>query len=348
MASRLMILLTALLCGLFGNSAEAKTRLYAANFSGQVSVFSVPDNKLIKVIDLGHMVDDVVGSPDGKVVYANLWVTENHKFLPNYGELVAISTETHEILWRLPMRDGWPHHIAISPDGKYIYSPVFDRTYVNVIDVEARKVVRRIDGVLGMHGTKLSKDGKRLYIGAMTMEALLVVDADSGETLNFIDFDGGVRPFDFNADETVFYTQLSRLHGFAVADLKSSKVVQTVHLPRLRPDTPLPASWPHTWDHGLELTKDGKWLLAAGSIEDFVALYSVPDLTQRAVIPICKEPNWIVITDDSRTAYTSCQGSGEVSIIDIEAQKEVGRMASGASKTVRMRLVDVPDSYSDK
>lgn len=321
---------------------EHYSRLYAANFSGHVSVIDTATDELIDLIEVGGMVDDVVGSPDGRYVYANVWITENHRYLPNFGELVAIDTATHDIAWRLPIRDGWPHHISISPDGRFIYSPVFDRTYINVIDVERRTVARKFDGVLGMHGTKLTKDGKRLYVGAMTMESLIVLDTDTGEITKSIDFDGGVRPFDFTEDEKTLYTQLSRTHGFAVADLEKGVPTETVFLPRRFPDRALPSSWPHTVNHGLEITPDETMLVAAGSVDDFVALYSLPDLHLNAVVPICAGPNWVSITEDSLKAYVSCQDSGEVSVIDLPSKREIKRIAAGGKQTVRMRLVNVP------
>ncbi len=46
-----------------------------------------------------------------------------------------------------------------------------------------------------------------------------------------------VRPIALRHDESFAYVALSKLHGFAVVDLKDKKVVRRVELPQLPPGT---------------------------------------------------------------------------------------------------------------
>ncbi|MCI4643859.1 MAG: YncE family protein [Hyphomonadaceae bacterium] len=323
--------------------AAAEEVLYVSTVDGHVAVIDTQHNEMTELIETGGRGDDVAGSPDGRTVYANLWIIEGHRYqMPTAGQLVAIDTATHEIKWRMPLTDGWPHHITVSADGNYLFSPVFDRSHINVIDLNTQTIVRRIDGVLGMHGTKLSPDGSALYVGAMTMEAFAVFDIASGDITNIMDFVGGVRPFAVSHDGTTLYTQLSRLHGFAVADLTRNEVEQTIRYPIPEGVEP-PASWPHSYNHGLEITPDGETLVVAASLGDFVAIYDLPSLTERARVPICDAANWVVTTADSSRAYVSCEGDDQVTVIDLEQGREIKRIdLPGADGPVRMRLVDVP------
>ena len=325
-----------------GAAEPVETRLYAANLDGSVSVFSTDDHKLLTRIELGGMIDDVVGSPDGRTVYVNIWLQQPEAYLPDRGELVALDTKDHEILWRMPLDDGWPHHVVLSPDGRYLYSPVFDRAHVNVIDLETQTVADRFEGVLGMHGLKISDDGERLYAGAMTMESMVIFDTDSGDVLKSIDFPHGVRPFDTTRDERTMLAQQSRYHGFAIADLDAGVVTEMISFGEPAEGTEIPQSWPHTYNHGLAITHDDRFVLAAGSMEDFVAIAPLGDYRRFDRVPICDDPNWIVINEASTLGYVSCRGSGEVSVIDIGERREMLRMDAKAEGTVRLRLVDVP------
>ena len=103
--------------------------------------------------------------------------------------------------------------------------------------------------------------------------------------------------------------------------------VQTVHLPSL--GVPLPMGWPQTVNHGLALTADGRLLLAAGSMKDFVAIYQVSDMSLLATIPVGKDPNWIVFSPDERFAYVSNRGEHTVSVISMADRKEIARLKAG-------------------
>jgi Uncharacterized conserved protein len=341
---RTQIALAAISLGLICSTAEAKEMLYVSTVDGHVAVVDTEKDEMTGLIRTGGRGDDVAGSPDGKTVYANLWIIEGHRYnMPTAGQLVAIDTATNKIKWRMPLTDGWPHHITVSADGNYLFSPVFDRSHVNVIDLNTQTIVRRFDGILGMHGTKLSKDGSKLYVGAMTMEAFAVFDISSGEITNIVDFVGGVRPFAVSHDGSTLYTQLSRLHGFAVADLATGDTIQTIRYP-MPEDVEPPKSWPHSYNHGLEITPDGATLVVAASLGDFVAIYDLPGLEERAKVSICDAANWVVTTKDSKRAYVSCEGDDQVSVIDLQQGQEIKRIdLPGAHGPVRMRLVDVPD-----
>lgn len=345
MRARMSLTALGLSTGLICSPANAKEMLYVSTVDGHVAVIDTELNEMTALIRTGGRGDDVAGSPDGRTVYANLWIIKDHRYdMPTEGQLVAIDTATNEIRWRMPLTDGWPHHITVSADGNYLFSPVFDRAHINVIDLNTQTIVRRMDGVLGMHGTKLSQDGSELYVGAMTMEAFAVFDIATGEITNIMDFVGGVRPFAVSHDGTTLYTQLSRLHGFAVADLTTNELSETIRYPMPEGVEP-PASWPHSYNHGLEITPDGETLVVAASLGDFVAIYDLPALTERAMVPICDAANWVVTRADSARAYVSCEGDDQVSVIDLQEGREIKRIdLPGAHGPVRMRLVDVPEA----
>lgn len=340
MRTALAVILTVLMVG----AVQAKQFLYVENtHSGHITVISIPEHEVVATWHASQHPDDVVNGPDGRVIYVNNQGGFNE---PDGGEdgrneIIAFDTITGEVRWRTPV-GGVPHHMSLSSDGHLLYVPLFDKNYTAVIDTREKRVTDKIFGVLGAHGTKLSPDDERLYIGSMITDAVYVVNTKSGEPQNVINFEDGIRPFAFTDDEQRLYTQLSRLHGFKVANIPKSEVVATVKLPELPEDAPLMEAFPHTYNHGLELSPDGKYLLAAGSATDYVAVYKHPELELVKTIPTGDEPNWIVYTPDGRYAYVTARASDEISAIDMESLEEVARIKSSGDYPQRMRVVDVP------
>jgi len=293
---------------LAGHAAEY---LYLENTdSGDISVIDIPGHTVVSTIKVGPYLDDVVASGDGKILYTNR--TESlglqEKRVGELGEIIAISTETEQLLWRTPV-SGWPHHLTLSQDDRLLYVPLFDRFWMEVVDTGQHKVVKRFPIGYGGHGTRLSPDGKRLYVGSMFLDVLTVFDVETFRPIKRLPFADAVRPFTFTHDEKTLYVQLSRLHGFEVVDLANDEIAREVPLPPLGTDVSLPKFYPHTYNHGLELSPDEKLLLAAGSASGYVCAFRVPDLELLATIPVGQEPNWIVFSKAGKGVWPSPWGS---------------------------------------
>jgi YVTN family beta-propeller protein len=327
-----------------GLSASAAEFVYLENTdSGDISVIDIPGHTVVSTIKLGTYLDDVTASRDGKILYANrvnsLGLSEA-KQVGESGEIIAISTETEQVLWRTPVH-GWPNHLTLSADERLLYVPLYDRNWMEIVDTRRHEVVDRFPIGLGGHGTRLSPDGKRLYVGSMFLDVLTVFDLTTLKPVKKLPFKDAVRPFAFTRDEKTLYVQLSRLHGFEVVDLTKDEIVREVLLPPLPSDAPLPKFYPHTYNHGLELSPDEKLLFAAGSAGNYVCVYSVPALSLLATIPVGQEPNWIVFSKDGSYAYVSNRKSDSLSVISVRELKEIKRIPVGKYPQ-RMRTVVVP------
>jgi YVTN family beta-propeller protein len=313
--------------------------------SGDISVISIPDHEVVSTISIGTYLDDVTAASDGRIVYVNRIESANHPLMSKRagetGEIIAISTETEQILWRTPV-GGWPHHITLTADDKRLFVPLYDRMWIEIVDTQQHKVVGRMPTVLGSHGTRLSPDGRRLYVGSMLMDMLLVFDIDTLRPVKRLPFADAVRPFAFTRDEQTLYVQLSRLHGFQVVDLKQDKIVRQIDLPKLPADAELPAFYPHTYNHGLEITPDEKYLFAAGSAGNYVCVYELSNLELVATIPVGTEPNWIVFDRAGRFAYVSNRVSNTLSVVSVEELKELKQIPVGKYPQ-RFKTVVVPE-----
>lgn len=324
--------------------AAAAEFLYLENTdSGTISVIDLPGHTVVSTIKLGAYLDDVAASSDGTVLYANRVNSAGNaqaKRAGESGEVIAVSTETERIQWRAPVH-GWPHHMTLSADDRFVYVPLFDRPWMEIVDTQKHAVVKQFWIGFGGHGTRLSPDGSRLYVGSMFLDTLSVFDLETLRPVKVIPFKDAVRPFTFTRDEKTLFVQLSRLHGFEVVDLPEGRITREVALPALSDEVELPKFYPHTYNHGLELSPDETLLLAAGSVAGYVCAYSVPELDLKATIPVGEEPNWIVFSSDGAFAYVSNRKSNELSVISVPELKEIKRIPVGKYPQ-RMRIVNVP------
>lgn len=319
--------------------------LYIHNtYSGTLSKISIPEHEVVKDIEIGYYMDYVKASPDDTILYVNRIEGDmpgaRARNVGVSGELIALDTKTDEILWRMDL-DGMPHHMSVSKNGKHVFVPYYDTWWVAVVDAEQQKIVKKIWVGHGSHGTRLSKDGKYLFVGSMMNDTLTQIDTDALEVVDVYGFRDAVRPFDFTDDLKTAYVQQSWLHGFIVLDL-NTKEQRVVKLPEPDGGVAEPDFYPHNVNHGILLTHDESELWANGSVADFVAVYSHPDLELLAEIPVGRDPNSIAFSKDGTFAYVSNRGSGDLSVIDTKTKREVERIPLGKYPQ-RMAVVTVEE-----
>ncbi|MEM6701650.1 MAG: cytochrome D1 domain-containing protein [Acidobacteriota bacterium] len=345
---RTLVVVTVLVTALV-SSAAAEQRLYIHNtFSGEITKIGIPDDpsgehEILGTIEIGHYMDYITASPDGRVIYVNRVDTLGDEgAAPNIGEsgeLIAIDAATDEILWRLAI-EGMTHHMSVSKDGRYVFVPLWDSFWLAVVDTETRQLAKKIYTGHGGHGSKVSHDGKRLYVGSMLTDQLWVIDTESLELVDRIHFDDGVRPFALAKDDSRVFVQLSRLHGFDVVDLPSKRKAGRVMMPTLGRSFEIPEEYPHNVNHGIAVSPDGKTLLSAGSIIDIVAKFSLPDLRLQGTIDVGKDPNSIVYSKDGTFAYVSNRKEDTLSVLRVDTLEEVQRISLGKYPQ-RMVVIDV-------
>lgn len=294
---------------------------------------------------MAMQVDSLWPSPDGSLMYVSRYPAPIGKDkgdarLP--GDLVAFLTDTHEMVWRVPV-SGQPNHISASPDGRRVYVPIRDRSYVEVIDVEQQTSIARVPCGWGPHGTEISPDGSRLYVGTIWGHTLSVIDTEALECVQRVHMGESVRPFVVTADDSTAYVQLSRMHGFVVVDLERGEPSATVHLPRLPAGIKLPHRAGYNVNHGMRMLSDESTLYAAASIADYIAVYSLPDLRLRSCIPTGKDPAFVKLSLDEQFLCIPNRLESTVSIFSVADESEAARVTVGDYPN-RMASIVVPQA----
>ena len=313
--------------------------------SQDVQVIDPVTRAIVRSIPIGEHTDDVMGSPDGRAFYVGAQDDMRSPFgyqNNESGKVMAFDSRTFEPLWSVAL-DGSPNHMSRSPDGKRIYVPLYTRQWLVVLNAEDGSIEHWWHATIGNHATEISADGTRLYVGNMVTDAIYVYDTATGKVVMSMDVGESVRPIVLDEPRGLIYYQLSRLHGFEVRRLADGSFVKRVELPAL--DKPVgPAdgalaerlanlegahAWPYTYDHGLAMTRDGKHLVAVATVANYAAVYSLPDFTLKGTVQVGGSPNWVVCDPEGRFAYVSNPKDDSVSVIDIAAVRDAGRIKVG-------------------
>jgi YVTN family beta-propeller protein len=331
---------------LAGLASEARAHDYVfvqATMTKDIYVVDAETYQVVDRIQVGDYTDDVVGSPDGRVAFANAQIGSASPLgweANDAGKVFAIDTATDKIVWSTSV-DGSPHHLAVSPDGARLYVPLFDRTYLLVLDAHTGQQLQRWYTLIGDHSTEASRDGTRLYVGNMLADLIWVYDTANGAIVRVIRTGEAVRPLRLAPDQTHIIYQLSRLHGFKVSDVATGALTRTVEGPPLPASTQLPDAYPYTLDHGLGVTPDGTKLLTASSVGGYVAVYRLPDYTLIGTVKVGDDPNWVAFRSDSKVAFVTDRGSNALSVIDLDTMSEIKRIPIGRMPQ-RLSVISVP------
>ena len=234
-------------------------------------------------------------------------VALNSIFISTIESLQRIDLATDKLVWEKNFEGGCDR-MSVSPDGKTMYLPSFEKNFWNVVDCATGEIIKKIEVHKRAHNTIYGPSGKNVYLDDIASPWLYIADAKKHELVNKVGpFANFVRPFTINGKETLAYVTVDSLLGFEVGDLVSGKKLAHVEVkgwnmgPVRRHGNP---------SHGIALTKNEKeiWLADGHNMRLHVFSAAAP-YQQLTTIPLQDMPGWISFSIDGRYAYPS---SGEV------------------------------------
>ena len=231
----------------------------------------------------------------------------NSIYVSTIESLQRIDLTTEKLVWEKQFEGGCDR-MAISPDGKTMYLPSFEKDFWNVVDCATGNIIKKIEVHEKAHNTIYGPNGQHVYLDDRASPWLYIADAKIHSLVNKIGpFANFIRPFTINGKETLVYVTVDSLLGFEVGDLKSSKKIAHVEVegwnvgPVRRHGNP---------SHGIALTPDEKELwLADGHNMRVHVFNAVAPYQQLTTIPVQDMPGWISFSIDGKYVYPS---SGEV------------------------------------
>ncbi len=319
------------------------TRIYVGN-SGDttVSVIDHDSREVIKTIDIGAKHHGSVPSHRGDRIYLT---TEDT------GEVIAVNTLTHEILWKVKA-GGTLHEPSITHDDRFVFAPDFRGGRLAIVDTRSGELVDEvtmIDPETGekfdaLHNTYEMADGIHMLSMSIRGQAMVKVNMHTRDIARIYRINGQPRPAVLMKDMSTVLVQLSELNGFIAVDLNTGQELKRIEWPF---HGELPDGVPEwTPSHGIGLTQDGKEVWAASSFTSQLYVYSVPELRKLAVVDVGVLPNWMAFSHDGKILYATSQEpskkQGTVAVIDITSRKVVKFIKTGP-RPKRIHLVGLPN-----
>ena len=260
-------------------------------------------------------------------------------FVSTIKSLICFDLTTDAILWEKNY-DGGCDRMAISPDGKIIYQPSFERDHWNVIDAVNGDVIARVAPNPGAHNTNYGADGREVYLAGLRSKELAVADTTTHTIVRRVGpFSGNIRPFTVNGSQTLGFLCVNDLLGFEIGDLKTGRVLHRVEVQGFEKGKVSRHGCP---SHGIGLTPDEREIWVADAFNKRLHVFdaTVMPPKQVASVELRDQPGWVAFSIDGRFAYPS---TGDV--IDVATRKIVAQLtdekgaAVGSEKLLEIDFV---------
>lgn len=234
--------------------------------------------------------------------------------------VTCLNLETDSILWEKAYEAGCDR-AALSPDGRILYSPSFEKDTWNVIDAISGATIAKLTPKSGAHNTVYGLDGKEVYLAGLRSPLLSIADAREHKIVRTAGpFAAAIRPFTVNGAQTRCYVTVNGLLGFEIGDLKSGKKLARIEVEGYKPGPVKRHGCP---SHGIGLTPDEKEIWVVDGHNECVHIYERQDDRPRLVetIKLRGEPGWVTFSIEGDKGYLS---TGDV--IDVKTRKIVARL----------------------
>lgn len=260
----------------------------------------------------------------------------------------VVDVDAGRTVTTIPVDTG-PHGMTLSADGRYLYVSSDGASTVSVLDTSTNRLVKKIDVGKGPHGVTfvpgqnlllvavnggdkvafvdtttqsvvgdvrvgkphtiaVSPDGRRAYISSQTPGhfALVVVLIPSRTVEESIMLNKTPRDLEYGYDGHIYFTEAG-INAVEVFDPLTDRIIAEV------PTGVSPHYVNHfrNTDYGMTVVQGPGELL----------LFDTNKYQPVRTIKVGKQPHWLAVSGDGRTAYVTNEGDNTLSVIDIASGK---------------------------
>jgi hypothetical protein len=296
-------------------------------------------HKFVKRIPLAGL--NAEGKPDNvKGICAS--AATRRVYVSTIRTLTCLDLVSEKILWERPYEGGCDR-MAISPDGKIIYQPSFEKGHWHVLDALTGKVIAKIVPNSGAHNTVYGRDGKHAYLAGLRSPLLTVADTTRHVAERTVGpFSASIRPFTVDGRQTHCFVNVNELLGFEVGDITTGHKLYRVEVggfgkgPVKRHGCP---------SHGIGMTPDEKEIWVVDAYNERLHVFDATVMPPKQIesIKVRDEPGWVTFTIDGQYAYPS---TGDV--IDTKTRRIVGGLTDEHGTAVQSEKMVEIDFHGDE
>jgi YVTN family beta-propeller protein len=277
--------------------------------------------------------------------------------------VALINPATFETVARLPTGQG-PHEITLSHDGRLAY--VVDSgtgpngirgNTITVLDLPNRRVKAtfNLGAFVQPHDTRLSRNGRLLWVTCALAQTILELDANDGKILKtYAIRQEGAWFLAATPDGRKLYT--ANLEGKSVSRIeRATGQVQVISLAAEVTGIDMTPSGREVWvtsgsvhvidtttdrvvaalnagDGGtnrIRLTSNGKYAVVSLRAKNELAVFDVKARRLLARIPLTLRPKVITLSKDGRQAFLTNPADNRVTVVDLNARKQTATYPVG-------------------
>ena len=199
--------------------------------------------------------------------------------------------------------------MSLSPDGKVLYVPSFEKECWYAVDALTGEVIKKLILNSGAHNTIFGANGKEVYLAGLKSPLLAVADPKTHEVVRKIGpFSNSIRPFTVNGKQSLVYVNVNELLGFEIGDMKTGKMLHRVEVKGYEKGPVKRHGCP---SHGVALTPDETELWLADGHNETVHIFDNTVMPPKQIksLKMRDQPGWITFSIDGKYAYPS---TGEI------------------------------------
>ena len=219
-----------------------------------------------------------------------------------------------------------PETFAVAPDGKRLYAANEDDNLLSVVDVDGRKITAEIQVGGEPEGTAVSPDGKLVVQTSESASMAHVVDAASGTVIDNILVDTRPRYVAFTPDGKQFWVSSEIRGTVAMFDAATRKQIGKIDFQPLARDNPPERV---VQPVGIVFTRDGSRAFVALGRAGLIAEVDPARRTLVRTYPVGWRAWNLALSADEKSIYTANGLTGDMSAIDIVANKPLGTVKLG-------------------
>ena len=215
---------------------------------------------------------------------------------------------TEKKVWE-KMYDSGSDRMSLSPDGKILYVPSFEKEFWYAVDALTGEVIKKLELNSGAHNTIYGANGKEVYLAGLKSPLLAVADPKTHEVVRKIGpFSNSIRPFTVNGKHSLVYVNVNELLGFEIGDMKTGKMLHRVEVSGYQKGPVKRHGCP---SHGVALTPDETELWLADGHNETVHIFDNTVMPPKQIksLKMRDQPGWITFSIDGKYAYPS---TGEI------------------------------------
>jgi YVTN family beta-propeller protein len=287
-------------------------RYLAINHNGHsrqfVAIIDLQTEKKVSDVSLDKSFYGIAFSKNGQTLYVS-GAADNIIYAYDFNR--GYLSNDRKIVLDKPAVKTYPAGIAVSDDGRFLYSADNLSNTVSVVSVPSANVAKRVPLGEGSYPYTVmpARDGKSLYVSLWGKSAVGVVDVQSARLLNTIPTGDHPNALLLSPDGKILFVANANSNTVTLIDTASNKPLCDVST-ALHPNS-LEGSTPNA----LAISKDGKTLLVANADNNDVAVVDASDPRNARVkgfIPVGWYPTGVHFSADEKKIYV-INGKGTIS-----------------------------------